>query len=138
MEMTKSKITQIVIGGLSLALLVLSILCLGGIFETGIAQWLLAILIVAFGFSLLEVVVYFVFTKRDIIEMICKWLVIFFGVVILAINTVVVVLNATTMFTNFLAITGWFALMFVVLGYILCATMIMYLVFADKEEKEAK
>jgi len=138
MEMTKSKITQIVIGVLSLALLVLSVLGLGGIIDTGIAQWLLAVLIVSFGFSIIEVIMYFVFTKRDIIEMIGKWLVIFFGVIILAINTVVVVLNATTIFADILATTGWFALMFVVLGYILCAAMVAYLIFANKEEKEEK
>lgn len=137
MEMTKSKITQIVIGGLSLVMLVLSFLAFG-IFETGIDQWILAVLIVSFGFSVIEVVVYFVFTNREILEMICKWLVIFFGVIILVINTVALIVGFTTIFTNFLAMTGWLALLFIVLTYVLCAAMIAYIIFSDKEAKVAK
>jgi len=137
MEMTKSKITQIVIGGLSLVMLILSFLAFG-IFETGIDQWILAVLIVSFGFSVIEVVVYFVFTNREILEMICKWLVIFFGVIILVINTVALIVGFTTIFTNFLAMTGWLALLFIVLTYVLCAAMIAYIIFSDKEAKVAK
>lgn len=136
MEMTKSRITQIVIGGLSLIMLVLC--CLGFVFETGIDGWILAVLIVAFGFSIIEVVLYFLFTNRDLLEMICKWLVIFFGVIILVINTVALIISAATIFADFLALSGWFALLLIVLTYALCAAMIAYLIFADQDAKVAK
>ncbi len=135
MEMTKGRITQIVIGGLALIQLVMSILFLGGIIQTGIAQWVLAILLVCFGFIIIEVMAYFLFTKKDILEMICKWLIIFFGVIVLVMNTVLMIMNAATIFTNFLALTGWLALVFILLTYALCAAMIAYLVIASKEER---
>ncbi len=137
MEMTKSRILQIVMGGVSLVMLVLGILIIGQIIPAFESLWAWGIIIVCFGFIIVEVLLYFL-VHSDIMSTICKWLLIFFGVILLVINTVVLCVEATSMFADFGAISGWFAFIMVLINYAICAMIIAYLVLADKEYKVLK
>lgn len=141
MEMTKSKILQIVIGSVSLVMLVLSILGIGGILPVTTADWnlgvvCLAIVLVGFGFIMVEVILYFLLAKSDVMALICKWILIFFGVIVLVINTVIFATMAPIIFGAFG--TFWFSFVYALLTYALCGVIIAYLVISGKEEKAAR
>ena len=59
MNMTKSKILQIVMGGVSLVMLVLGILIIGQIIPAFESAWAWGILVICFGFIIVEVLLYF-------------------------------------------------------------------------------
>mgnify|MGYP006972555341 CR=1 FL=1 len=137
MKMSKSMVMQIVMGSISLVMLVLSILCVGKIIPTaGQTQWAWGVMVISTGFVLVQVLVYFLLGKTEVMGLICKWLVVLFGVIILVINILILVLSASTIFQDFAS--GWLQFVLVLINFALCAVMITYLVMSDKEQKLAK
>ena len=139
MNITKSTLLQILMAGCSGLMLVLSILCVGKIIP--IAEnslWVWGVLTICFGFVLIEAIVYFVFGKNDVLQMVCKWLVVLFGVILLIMTIVLLAVSASTMFADFGALTGWLQFVFVLIAFAICAMMIAYLIVADKDQKQAR
>ncbi|MBR1925434.1 MAG: hypothetical protein IJ837_01090 [Clostridia bacterium] len=138
MEVVKNKLYHLVLGCMALVMLVLGILLVGGIIPSSVPSWVWAITLICCGISLVEMIIYFMFSNSEISLLLCKWLNLFLGIILLIVNFAGLCLAEDEMFSNFGAVSGWLSFVFVLFNVIQFVFMFAYFIFAVKAESEEK
>lgn len=131
----KNRVMQLVIGCLALILAVFSALMLGKVIPSNVMPWAHAVLFICLFVNLIEVVIYFLFAKTKISLMVCRWINLFTICVMAVALTAGFAQAAAPIFTNF-TLNAAIDLVLVLANYVLIAIIIVYLVFAKREQKE--
>jgi len=138
MEVVKNKYYHLALGCMALVMLVLGILLVGGIIPSSVPSWVWAITLICCGISLVEMIIYFMFGNLEISLLLCKWLNLFLGIILLIVNFAGLCLAETEMFSNFGAVSGWLSFIFILFNVVQFVFMFAYFIFAVKAESEEK
>ena len=138
MEVVKNKYYHLVLGCMALVMLIFGILLVGNIIPSSVPSWVWAITLICCGISLVEMIVYFMFGNIEISLLICKWLNLFLGIILLIVNFAGICLAEDQMFANFGAVEGWLSFVFVLFNVVQFILMFAYFIFAVKAESAEK